>query len=222
MSQRLPRRQRPSRNQAVRRVPRNIADRDILPMPRMRPEMKFAEGEVHQADVIDTGYSQLLNGIGVGAEVYQRVGRQIQLVNLDLRFAVTQQNGALNTQLCRVMVVYDKQTNGLNYPSTALLDNSVPAVFWPLKQYQRDNLDRFIVLMDEVIQVNPNLLDNSFPYIHRMVNLRHLFTQFNAVAGALVNTIQTGSLYLWTFSMAPLGLINLKADMTARVNYLDA
>lgn len=184
--------------------------------------MKYTNAEVHQSDVINTGTFTLLNGIGFGTEAYQRVGRQVQLCSLDLRYAVTQQNGALNAQICRLMVVYDKQTNGLIYPSSDLLDNSVALVFWTQKQYNRDGRDRFVVLHDESFQVNPNLLEGSFPFVNRQIDLKGLKTQYNAQPGLLVNTIQTGSLYLVAFSMAPLGVLNLKADFTARVNYLDS
>jgi len=217
-TQRLPRRLRP-RNKSRGNQPRNL---EIIKAPRARPELKYTDADVHQGDVINTGLFTLLNGIGFGTEAYQRVGRQIQLVNLDLRFAVTQQNGAVNTQICRVMVVYDRQTNGLIYPSSDLLDNSVALLFWTQKQYNRDGRQRFIVLHDECMQVNPNLLEGSFPFINRKIDLRGLATQYNAQPGLLVNTIMTGSLYLIAFSMAPLGAINLKADFAARVNYLDA
>lgn len=188
--------------------------------PRM--ELKYNDVQQHQVDVIDTGTFTLLNGIGVGTEVYQRTGRQVNLKFLTVKLAFTQQNGAVNAQQCRYMIVYDRQTNGLAPTNADLLDNSVALLWWTRKPTNPNNRDRFLILEDKTIQVNPTLLDYSTPIVDKTYNLHNLVTQYNATAGLLVNAISTGSLYLIMFDQAPLGLINVRTSFACRVHYTDA
>jgi len=191
----------------------------MVPM-RPKSELKYADIQQHQTDVIDTGTFVLLNGIGPGLDAWNRVGRQILMKQLDLKLSFTQQNGAVNAQQLRYMVVYDRQPNGAIFTNANLLDNSVPLLWWTRKSTNPDNRDRFEILMDRTIQVNPNLLEMSAPVFDYRLPLT-LPSQFNG-AGATVASITTGSLYLVFFDQAPLGLINIKTSFATRLHYLDS
>lgn len=191
----------------------------MVPM-RKTAELKYADIQQHQTDVIDTGTFILLNGIGQGLEAYNRVGRQILMKQLDLKLSFTQQNGAVNAQQLRYMVVYDRQSNGAVFTNANLLDNSVALLWWTRKPTNPDNRDRFEILLDRTLQINPTLLEQSAPVFDHRLQLT-LPTQYNG-AGATVASITTGSLYLVFFDQAPLGLINIKTSFATRIHYLDA
>lgn len=188
--------------------------------PRM--ELKYNDVQQHQVDIADTGTFTLLNGIGVGTEVYQRTGRQVNLKYLTVKLAFTQQNGAVNAQQCRYMIVYDRQANGAVMANSDILDNSVALLWWTRKPTNPNNRDRFLILEDKTIQVNPTLLEDSTPLVDKTYNLHNLVTQYNATAGLTVASITTGSLYLVMFDQAPIGLINLRSSFACRVHYTDA
>lgn len=217
--------QKTRRSSAAYRAPRRYRpyapgrSMSLVPM-RQTSELKYADIQQHQTDVIDVGTFVLLNGIGQGSEAYNRVGRQILMRQLDLKLSFTQQNGAVNAQQLRYMVVYDRQTNGAIFTNTNLLDNSVALLWWTRKNTNPDNRDRFEILLDRTIQVNPNLLEASAPVFDHHMRL-NLPAQFSG-AGATVASITTGSLYLVFFDQAPLGLINIKTSFAGRLHYLDS
>lgn len=208
----------PKRVAAVPRLSRGMSIQSYAP----RQELKYTDVQQHQVDVIDTGTFVLLNGIGAGTEVFQRTGRQINLKYLTMKMAFTQQNGAVNAQQLRYMIVYDRQPNAAVFANSDLLDNSVALLWWTRKPTNPNNRDRFQILVDKTIQVNPTLVEYSTPLVDQTLNLKNFTTQYNATAGLLVNAIQTGSLYLVMFDQAPLGLINLKASYAMRLHYTDA
>jgi len=170
-------------------------------------------------DIVDTGSSFLLNGIGVGAQVYNRLGRQILMKSLLLNVAITQQNGAVNGQTCRYMIVYDRQANTGAQVNSQILDNST-GVPWTQKVKNLDNAQRFLILRDKTFIVKPNLEGEGQYQINDYIKL-NLPVQFNAGNTGAIGDIQTGSLYLWFFCQAPLGLINLKFVGASRLHFHD-
>jgi hypothetical protein len=181
------------------------------------PEIKYNNVEATAVNLAAAGYYSLLNGIAVGAEPYQRVGRQIQLANFELRCGISQVAGGLQSMPIRVMVVYDKQSNGATFAPAALLDAStgIPNVW---KQYNLDNRDRFVILHDETSQVNITTGEGSFPTFHTKGQI-NLPTIFNATGGGVISSITTGSLYLILFeAYDPFPLVT---SFTCRVEYLD-
>ena len=182
-------------------------------------EMKSLINEGSAIDVVDTGTITLLDGIALGPGVYQRIGRQVRLKHLNLRLFVTQQNGALNTQLCRYMIVYDKQCNGALPSMGSLLDQTgtAPNV---ARSLNRDYLSRFTVLVDDVLQVNPVSMPNSLPHVEISKKI-DLPVQYNVTDTSSVGAIINGSLFLILFDQVPVGLINLKATFSAQVVFED-
>ncbi len=187
--------------------------------PSSPVEYKYTNPEASVVDVVDTGYFALLNGIALGTEVYQRVGRQVNMHELDIRLGFTQQNGALNTQLCRYLIVYDKQPNGAAPTLATILDTSGAATA-PLKQHSRDGMRRYEILADHTFQVNPNTLVDSYPQFHHKIRLNRPI-QFNSSSTGTVASILTGSLYLVAIDQVPLGLINIKMSYSANLTYSD-
>jgi len=208
----------PKRIAAVPRLSRGMSIQSYRP----HMELKYSDVQQHQVDVADVGTFVLLNGIGSGTEVFQRTGRQINLKYLSLKMAFTQQNGAVNAQQLRYMIVYDRQPNAAIFTNSDLLDNSVALLWWTRKLTNPNNRDRFQILVDQTITVNPTLLEYSTPMVDKTISLRGYVTQYNATAGLLVNAIQTGSLYLVMFDQAPIGLINCRASYGIRLHYTDA
>jgi hypothetical protein len=202
-----------SRSRSRSRVPARV----MIARSVHQPEIKYNNIEATAVNLAAAGYYSLLNGIAAGTEPYQRVGRQIQMANYELRMGVSQVGGGLQSMPVRFMIVYDKQTNGATFNPAAILDNStaIPNVW---KQYNLDNRDRFVILRDETSQINITTGEGSFPTFHLRGKI-DLPTIFNATGGGTITSITTGSLYLILFeAYDPYPLVT---SFTCRVEYLD-
>lgn len=182
-------------------------------------ELKFAERTANAADFIATGTAWLINAAAQGPEIYQRLGRQIFMKNLEFRCSITQQNGALNEQLARVAIIYDRQSNG-TAPTAAMLWDLGGATSYVTSQFNMDNRERFKVLMDKTLRIAPPLVENSRKVIVNHIPL-NLYTTFNSGNTATITDIQTGALYVVMACESPLGLINLKTTFSARAYFID-
>jgi len=212
-SQRNPRKSRPGRRRLRK------ARRSIVPRALKDTEVKYNLSEATASDIADTGTFTLLNGIGVGTDTYQRIGRQIRIIGIELRASFYQQNGALNPQPARYMIAYDRQCNGAVYTLATLLDNST-GLYYPFKNTVFDNQKRFSIVLDKTLTVNPITLSDGYPCVHHVIKC-NLPVQYNGTAGLLVSAITSGSLYLIMCDVAPVGAINIRANFSCRILYLD-
>lgn len=182
-------------------------------------EIKRFDSTATAADIIDNGYFVCLNGgIVQGPATNQRIGKQITVKSIDLKLAVTQQNGALNGQQCRMMIVYDRQANGLAMNAPLLLDGGgAPNVN---KLRNPDYMQRVLVLRDKRFTVNTLTQEESIVNINEYIKCNLPVQWGSGVAGTYAD-ITMGQIWLCLFCQVPLGLINLKGTYTARVNYID-
>lgn len=153
---------------------------------------------IKASDVIST---YLINGIANGTAINQRVGSKISLNTVSIKYVLTSPSD-FSSAVARVLLVWDKQPNGVALSATDLFQQSG----YPVDAYYSlANRNRFAVLADKRISCNP--VDSA----HIMqkpgsfgVNLKGKSTTFNST-GATITDIMTGSLYLVVCSSAPNG-----------------
>ena len=116
--------------------------------PKQTGELKFIDftgGNNPSASSSGFTASELLNGITTGATATTRIGRKINLKSLYLRYTVGLTASSTGGCQFRILVVYDKQTNGNTATITdILLSDEFKA---PNNLSYRD---RFVVLADEL------------------------------------------------------------------------
>jgi len=163
----------------------------------------------------------LINGCATGTDFTERIGRKILMKSLLLR-AEFQPNTAVNNSIgeqVRFIVVYDMQTNGAALTTTDLL--TAAATNAP---NNLNNRDRFRILVDKYFATPPatfaaGVLANGTGTskvikIYKRFNLETIYSGTTAVVGS----IQTGSLHVFTLS----GNQFVATEWVARVRFEDA
>jgi len=175
---------------------------------------------------------QLLNGIAQGTDYNQRIGRTIQMRSIQINVSMTADSftgqiapptggfvGAVETLRlvrreqsfsCRLMLIYDRQSNGGQPVIADVLNGSVfGQTFLPLGNYTSigpqlttkafnnlNNKDRFMIIMDKKVTLTSmGGMAGTFTKKFRRIMLE---TQFTNNVGT-VPSIQTGAMWLLVF-----------------------
>lgn len=166
--------------------------------------------------VLDTtGAVTLVNGCARGDDINERTGRKITMRSIQLKFeaVVTATTGIDNT--CRVMLVYDKQTNGAAPTIANILATSNPAALRNL-----ENRSRFVCLFDRFFHLNDADESGSRRSFQFYRKCRLPVTFNNGDAGTVAD-ITTGSLYLLTLGSVVAGNTAGQISGYCRVRYED-
>lgn len=156
----------------------------------------------------------LLNGVARGAAATERVGRQIKMKSIYLRYVCYPAPTSAGASPVRVMIVYDKQTNTV--APTALEILTVDNVYSP---NQLANSRRFVTLMDRVLAISTLGEAVGTIEFYKKMNLD---TQFNAVGNTgTVTDIQSGSIYMFVWGTAGIQTASLLGGWTARIRFED-
>jgi len=209
------RRSTPLRSAMVRYRAANVAYRGYIGMGR-RFEQKFKDLAI-TPNANTTGAVSLLNGIQQGTTPSTRIGSVVMMTKLQLRMtaAVVPTTGV--DQQVRILIVYDRQTNGAALTGALVLTNFDTTAFQLL-----ENRDRFIVLYDQTVNLNASAESGSDKYITRELSL-HLPAVFIAGAGTAdtIADIKTGSLYFMTVGTEAAGATAATVDVGARLWFND-
>lgn len=182
--------------------------------PRIAPELKASDVNVSMA-ADTTGAILLLNGIDPGTALNQRIGRQILAKKLRLRLAcvVTAATGADQTQ--RVMVVLDKQPNGV-----ALAITDVLTSVGTTANYNLSNQARFKILFDRRVYLNATAEPFSAQLLDVSLGQKYV-VQFNAGVAGTVADITTNSLYMITIGSNAAGATAGTVTGASRLRFSD-
>lgn len=180
-----------------------------------------------------------MNLIVQGTSFYNRIGRKINMLSVNLHARVTM-NGLrqADSDYCRVMVIYDKQTNGALPIAADILQNVAQdgtVQSSSLCDINLNNRDRFVILADEKIVLPPTAVTTFDPgnldscqktcmHVERFIKLKGLKTQFKAdtAATALITDIATGSLIILTAGEHAAGTEGYALNLTWRLRYSDS
>lgn len=230
---------------------RTFSARSVMPgfafQPRglaAQPGLRSGIGEVKSLDVgyataaatgggiplvlNSTGTIIPLNLITAGSSFFNRVGRKIEMKSVEFEF----QPGVLTLSIAspvdqgRILIVYDRQTNGA-IPALADViqdtDSAGTNTSNALAGLNLNNRDRFLIIMDKRIElpqvtntagVVTNVWPNSFGgaedgdggagvgVVHAYRKLKGLVTHFKAdSAPAAIGDIATGGLFVLTLGI---------------------
>lgn len=157
-----------------------------------------------------------VNLIRIGSTFCNRIGRKIQMKSLEIRGQMIPIRTVAATDYVRVMVIYDRQTNGALPAIADILQDTDQAAANTTNSSSGMNLnnrDRFIMLRDwklclpgftdtagQISTLGP--VDPVSPTfnIKAYIKLKGLVTQFKSdSAPAVIGDIASGGLYIVTF-----------------------
>jgi len=186
-------------------------------------ELKAKDQSIGSFAVDFNGAVYLLNGVARGDDIDERVGRQILIKAFEINaiFKPAAAGAAPVPSTMRMMIVYDKQTNGAALtPAQVLL--AVGSANAPVMPKNLEYRDRFSILRDMKFGLaSAELTDyQPAPKVVKVYQSIVLPTTFNAGDAGTVADITTGSLYALFISdqaAAPLPT----CQFTSRVRYED-
>lgn len=167
-------------------------------------------------DVTLNGAVVPLNLIAAGTDFNQRIGRRIRIKSWQCRFYANLENSSSAAAL-RIMLVYDKQTNGSTPALTDIIDpTTTPSNFFGM--INLNNRDRFVMLMDKVFA-----LDNGRGYtmvFKKFKKLNH-DTVYSATTAA-IGSVATGGLFWVTVGNQTAGAADIDMNSAHRIRFIDA
>lgn len=211
-----------------------------------KPEVKSLDKETVQVFTTVMQFS-LLNGVQEGSAFYNRIGRKISMKSLHWTGAI-QQNTTVHTSTdqdwLRILIVYDRQTNGafpvgndvlLNY------DDQGTAAGGPYAGLNLNNADRFVVLRDKRINLCNRILSDNLappsnesilgsglinyqfdPTINEYIDLKGLEVHYRSSTNpANVGDIATGAIYLCFQMGSTAATNNYQLHVNTRLRYWD-
>ncbi|AUM61714.1 capsid [uncultured virus] len=184
-----------------------------------------------------------LNLIQVGSSMFNRIGRKIEMRSIRLVCEMLQIPGltraTTTVELGRVMVVYDRQTNGA-FPAIAdILQDTEQTGANTTNSFSginMNNRERFVTIIDKKITVpqgtaTAGVLTNVFPNDVMLPckwdefrKLKGLTTHFKADSSpAVIGDIATGGLYIVSLTnLTAAGAELFQLAWNVRLKYVDA
>lgn len=204
------------------------------------PEIKAIDVPRGAGDTISTtAVITNLIPIQAGSSFFNRIGRKIELKSLTLKGIFATLQTQANEQLGRVMVIYDRQTNGA-FPAIAdILQTTDQTGANTTTSYSGINMnyrDRFEIIIDKKLYLpaltdtagaitNPGHQDqmNMFPNCNFYVKLKNRTTVYRADSSpAVIGDIATGGLYLVVFGSLAAANSGWTLFWESRVRYGDS
>lgn len=209
-----------------KRIPKRV---NYLPHDKAKTEKKFYD-VVAVLDCNTTPAITLLNGLSTGTDVSSRIGNRINLKSVQVD-CIVYSNTNINPAKTRFMLVYDKNPNGVLpvigvSATSGILDNRLTtgAPFTSIDTQEFLNLankDRYVVLMDKVITIEPQSLTTPFRKAFRKYKKISSYTQYSATTAGIA-TINQGALYFIAMGDVTGGATNEPlCSFSSRIRYTD-
>lgn len=179
-----------------------------------------------------TGSFTLLNGIQLGSDYNNRIGRKVVFKSVYIRgYGANQPQIApavalTGSQLYRMIVFVDMQPNGATPALTDILQSATS-----LSQLNLNNRDRFRVLRDRTFAVGPWLLSttatqsyaataNAVFKFEEFIRL-NVETIYNAGNAGTIGDINSGALYMLWVGSAASGATDGTITSSIRLRFID-
>lgn len=197
-----------SKTSKTKRMRRKGYKRVVYNYKGPRPEIKYIDTGANPYTVTTTGALQCMNAMAKGTSNSQRIGNRVNAKFAKLFGDIyTTDNSAAMT---RLILFYDKQTNGAAPSVTSLLVSASPYSNY----LQETKRHRFTILYDRMFYTDSEFKNKIFK-INR--KLRFQTEYYNTSDTGLVGDIQKGSLYLLAISTNS----NARLTLTNRFFYTD-
>lgn len=157
----------------------------------------------------------LLNGCVPGSQNYNRIGRKIQPLSLQIRGFLVNTDDTIFPTKVRMIIVWDKQTNG-SAPTYANIITSQNISGTTSSTYNDminlDNRDRFRIIRDRYFDLGPvnNTATQSYAQGENPISIdewirlpKGIETCYNAGSAGTVGDITSGSLYIVWIASQP-------------------
>lgn len=219
------------------RRPRYVGRYRALNAVMPRHEVKVVDVPLASYTLNTTGQFTALNVPVQGSAFYNRIGTKLAMKTLHVNYTLQPLNINSVPDYCRVMVVYDRQTNAAFPTMSALLTDYSSSGGTTSNSYSGINMtnrERFLVLMDERLELPATEASGAVSSsaacidpvsttfkINRFIKLKDLSTMFNQTNGGTVADIQTGGLYLFTLGSFASGSDGWQLRGSARLKYDD-
>lgn len=196
-------------------------------------ELKYFDSNLDDADLAG-GSLTVLNDMATGDTQITRTGGQIKLTSLQFRYRISSNAARLSFTSVRIIVFWDRQANGAN-PAVAgnplvagehaLLNNAMSTDLVEAP-YQYENIDRFHVLYDKIIAMNPLTLTGTAGtavapvevVINKYIKLNRT-TKYDTVTAGIAS-INTNALYFLV--LTDLATVAPAGNGVARIYFKDA
>lgn len=188
------------------------------PLRSVKPELKYKDS-VMSASLPPFGTwagPTLLNGLQVGGSPQQRVGRKVTWTKMLVRcnFTATDPIAPTTDTRIRVLIIYDKQTNGANPTVTSVL--AIDEFTSPMNL---DNRDRYVILAD--VEVPQSVGLNNFSGTVTFNRKFNLETIYNVNGAGDVGDINTGAIFgMYCGNNVNFGT-GISSRMQVRLRFLD-
>lgn len=162
-----------------------------------------------------TGSLVLLNGCTRGGDIANREGRQINMRSVEIKLQDFVTSGTGIDQNHRILLVLDKQPNGVAPAIADILDS---ASTYALRNL--NNRKRFKILWDKRLQMNAS----GEPFSTKLINKYKKFyiqTTYNAGDVGTIADIATNSLYLIGFGNVAPGATAGSCNANVRVRFTE-
>jgi len=194
---------------------RLVAER-FLRSPQELKVIDSTEGVV-AADT--TGSITGINFVATGTDFTNRIGRKVIWKSFTLTALIQPSDAATDSNLWRIMVVYDKQPNGALPAVTDVLTAATST-----SNMNLNNRDRFRVLLDKMgtigfYNVSQQIADKTSAMVRKYKRI-NLQTIFDGTA-ADIGSIQTGSIFVLTVGTNAAGL-GSQCWIATRMRFVDA
>jgi len=188
-----------------------------------------------------TGNVVCVNLIQVGSSMFNRIGRKIEMKSIRLcgkinTAAVTR--ATLSPDHARIMIIYDRQTNGANPAITDFLQDTDQAGTNTTDSFSginMNNRERFVTIMDKRFilpqaTATAGVLTNVFPNdvmipvrVDEFRKLRGLTTHYKADSNpAVIGDVSTGGLFIISLSEEQASGTELfNFEFNVRLKYVD-
>jgi len=201
----------------------NLAVRGLQLAPG---ELKSVDVFLNGEDLSSTGSVILLNGIARGDDISERIGRQVTIKSIEINGFVKPKapEAGVEPETVRIMVVYDRQTNGAALQVAQVLASAAPAANRVIVPKNLENRDRFLILRDMKFGLAAGESVNfmAAPKVVKFYQSLTLPMTFNGGDAGVVADITTGSVYMILLSSAAVGDAHMPtAHMATRVRYSD-
>lgn len=168
-----------------------------------------------------TGTVTLISGVANGADFTERIGRKILMKSIYVKGFIFNIDNTTSPSLCRLILVYDNQTNGAAPAITDILKQSFSE-----SQLNLNNRDRFKIISDKtwVLGGVSDVIQQSIAgsptvgkvKIYKKCNYEEVF---NGITNA-VGSIATGAVWMVT-----IGNVGANAGgnftLTTRIRFID-
>lgn len=169
-----------------------------VPVYRYAPETKFKIVEQALTNLGTTAVvvADCLNMTRGTDNENSRIGDKILVTSILSRFVVTQPvgNALGQSMMARVMLVYDRQSNGATIDVSKLLQNPNDS----FSALNSDNTGRYRIIWDKIIGLVSQTTSNSKPVTQNNYYKTGLPVNYNANNGTVVD-IQKGNIALVAF-----------------------